>query len=200
MHSQIEEHSLFVTHIEQAMRSLLGSIEDAEIRKYGLQAAGAIYDRLLPYRNMSNGIPQPNAVTKELAVAEAFAIAYKHLGLPRFVDFSDVDFLLSEGHKDAAAVKCGSILETHLRKLCVKNAVQTLTTPARGGEAQPKKAERLNADLAAINLYNKLDQKSVTSWLDLRNKAAHGQYHEYNEEQVSLMIQGVREFITRYPA
>ena len=196
----MQEYSLFITRIEEAMRSLLGSIESAEIRKYGLQAANAIYDDLFPYRNMGSGIPNPGAVPKERAVADAFAMACKHLGLLRFVDFSDLDFLLSEGHKDTAAVKCGSILETHLRKLCVKNGVEMFTTPVSGGEAQPKKAERLNADLAAINLYNKLDQKSVTSWLDLRNKAAHGEYHEYNEEQVSLMIQGVREFITRYPA
>ncbi len=200
MQSQIEEHSLFVTQIEQAMRSLMGSIEDAEIRKYGLQAAGAIYDRLFPCRNMSNGIPQPNAVTKEHAVAEAFAIAYKHLGLPRFVDFSDLDFLLSEGHKDAAAVMCGSELEKHLRKLCVSNGIDVFLPVGSVGEPQPKRAARLNAELASINVYGKLDQKNITSWLDLRNKAAHGDYHEYNADQVSLMIQGVREFVTRYPA
>lgn len=195
----MQEYSLFVTRIEEATRSLLGVIEGAEIRKYGLQEARAVYDDLFPYRNMGNGIPNPGVVPKERAVAEAFAMACKHLGLLRFVDFSDLDFLLNEGHKDAAAVKCGSILETHLRKLCVNNGIETSTTLASGGEAQPKKAERLNADLAGINLYNKLDQKSVTSWLDLRNKAAHGEYHEYNEEQVSMMIQGVREFMTRYP-
>jgi hypothetical protein len=196
----MQEYSLFITQIEEAMRPLVGVIESSEIKKFGLQEASAIYDRLLPYRNGSNGIPDPGAVTKGKAVAEAFAIACKHLDLLRFVDFSEMDFLLSSGYKDAAAVKCGGTLETHLRKLCVKNGIETFFTPASGGEAQPKRAERLNADLASINLYNKLYQKNVTSWLDLRNKAAHEEYHEYNEEQVSLMIQGVREFMTRYPA
>lgn len=46
----------------------------------------------------------------------------------------------------------------------------------------------------------KLEQKSVTAWLDLRNKAAHGEYSEYNENQVKQLIIGVRDFIVRNPA
>ena len=34
----------------------------------------------------------------------------------------------------------------------------------------------MNNDLACGNSYTKLDQKSVTAWLDLRNRAAHGRY------------------------
>ncbi len=196
----MQEYSLFITRIEEAMRSLLGSIESAEIRKYGLQAANAIYDDLFPYRNMGNGIPNPGAVPKERAVADAFAMACKHLGLLRFVDFSEIEFLLDQGHKDTAAVMCGSELEKHLRKLCMSNGIDVFLPPKSTGESQPKRAEQLNAELASTQVYGKLDQKHVTSWLDLRNKAAHGAYHEYNAEQVSLMIQGVREFVTRYPA
>jgi hypothetical protein len=191
---------LFDCRKQQAMRALVGSIEDAEIRKYGLQVANAIYDRLFPYRHMSNGIPHPGAVPKEQAVAEAFAIAYSRLGLPRFVDFSEVDFLLDQGYKDAAAVKCGSELEKHLRKLCVSNGIDVLLLPGGTGDPQPKKAERLNTDLAALNVYGKQEQKEVTAWLGLRNSAAHGEYHTYTQEQVALMIQGVREFLSRYPA
>jgi hypothetical protein len=196
----MQEYSLFMTRLEEAMRSLLGSIEGAEIRKYGLQAASAVYDDLFPYRTMGNGIPDPGVVPKERAVAEAFAMACKHLGLLRFVDFSEIEFLLEQGHKDAAAVMCGSELEKHVRKLCVSNGIDVFLPSRSAGEPQPKRAEQLNAELTSINVYGKLEQKHVTSWLDLRNKAAHGEYHAYNKEQVSLMIQGVREFITRYPA
>ncbi|MGA2715977.1 MAG: hypothetical protein ABSG41_22980, partial [Bryobacteraceae bacterium] len=62
------------------------------------------------------------------------------------------------------------------------------------------KADLLNSELTAASVYSKLDQKSVTAWLDLRNKAAHGQYSEYAKEQVLLMIQSVRNFISRLPA
>ena len=41
-------------------------------------------------------------------------------------------------------------------------------------------------------VYSGLDQKSVTRWLDLRNKASHGKHSEYTKEQVALTLQGVR--------
>ncbi|KKN48021.1 hypothetical protein LCGC14_0657070 [marine sediment metagenome] len=41
---------------------------------------------------------------------------------------------------------------------------------------------------------------SMTGWLDLRNKAAHGKYDEYNKNKVEQMIMGVRDFIVRNPA
>ena len=67
-------------------------------------------------------------------------------------------------------------------------------------ENVPKKADTLNADLAASGVYGKLDQKNVTAWLDLRNKAAHGHYKEYTKEQVTLLLNAVRDFVTRLPA
>ncbi|KKN18289.1 hypothetical protein LCGC14_0957320 [marine sediment metagenome] len=35
----------------------------------------------------------------------------------------------------------------------------------------------------------------IFGWLDLRNKAAHGKYSEYNENQVKKMIMGVRDYV-----
>ncbi|WP_051056163.1 DUF4145 domain-containing protein [Cylindrospermum stagnale] len=116
-----------------------------------------------------------------------------------FSDFLEMaSYLLSEGYKDPAAVMIGSTLEEHLRKLCNKNSIDIEYTNGRG-DLVPKKADAMNADLVKANIYNKLDQKSVTTWLDLRNKAAHGQYGEYTKEQVELMLQGVTNFMTRIP-
>ena len=39
-----------------------------------------------------------------------------------------------------------------------------------------------------------------TAWLDLRNKAAHAQYGEYNHDQVQNLLIGVREFAARIAA
>ena len=64
-------------------------------------------------------------------------------------------------------------------------------------KAYPRKADRLNADLAKQDAYSKLDQKAITTWLDLRNKAAHGKFDGYNKEQVQQMLQGVTEFMAR---
>lgn len=112
-----------------------------------------------------------------------------------FADFLEMaDYLLEEGYKDPGAVLAGGVLEEHLRKLCEKNSIAIL----KGN--RPKKADSLNAELAGARVYSKLDQKSVTAWLDLRNKAAHGRYDEYTKEQVALMVQGIRDFLSRYPA
>lgn len=116
-----------------------------------------------------------------------------------FGDFLEMSqHLLDEGYKDAAAVIAGSSLEAHLRQLCHKNGIDTETTSPAG--TSPKKADRLNSDLAKADIYSKLDQKNVTAWLDLRNKAAHGNYDQYELGQVALLISSVRDFITRNPA
>lgn len=112
-----------------------------------------------------------------------------------FADFVEMaEHLLTENYKDPAAVVIGSTLEEHLRKLCTKNGI----APDLAG--RPKKADQLNADLAGQSVYSKLDQKSITAWLDLRNKAAHGKYGEYSKDQVALLIQGIRDFMARVPA
>jgi hypothetical protein len=58
----------------------------------------------------------------------------------------------------------------------------------------------MNADLAAANVYSKLDQKAVTMWLGVRNSAAHGKYGEYTKDQVQMLIAGITEFMARVPA
>ena len=110
-----------------------------------------------------------------------------------FGDFLEMArHLLDSGYKDAAAVIAGSSLEAHLRQLAKRWDVEV--------GVEPRKADAINADLAKADAYSKGDHKSVTAWLDLRNKAAHGQYAEYQKEQVALMIDGIRDFLTRCPA
>jgi hypothetical protein len=117
-----------------------------------------------------------------------------------FSDFLEMaQHLCEAAYKDAAAVIAGSTLESHLRGLCQKAAIPVEITKADGGTA-PKKAEAMNTDLVSAGIYSKLDQKSITAWLDLRNKAAHGKYGEYSQEQVSVLVSGVRDFIVRNPA
>ena len=113
-----------------------------------------------------------------------------------FSDFLDMaSHLVESGYKDAGAVIAGSTLENHLKQLATKNGI--VTDDANG---RPKKASAINVDLAKANVYEKLDSKNVTAWLDLRNKAAHGNYGEYSKEQVSLLISSIQNFITRKPA
>jgi hypothetical protein len=112
-----------------------------------------------------------------------------------FTDFIEMaEHLLVEGYKDPAAVMIGCVLEEHLRQLCIVNKIETFDS-----KGKPKKADLLNSELTSAVIYNRLDQKNVTTWLDLRNKAAHGLFGEYNQDQVELMIRGVIEFMSRNP-
>ena len=112
-----------------------------------------------------------------------------------FSDFLDMArHLLDNGYKDPAAVLAGSTLESHLKNLAIKNSIPTENA------GKTKKASQLNVDLTKANVYNKLDEKNVTAWLDLRNKAAHGSYTEYNLDQVKLLVSSIQDFISRIPA
>jgi hypothetical protein len=104
------------------------------------------------------------------------------------------DYLQQQGYKDAAAVIPGSVLEQHLRELCLQNGIDTYSN------GKPKKSDLLNAELAAKMVFNKLEQKNVTSWLGLRNASAHGEYGNYSDQQVRFMIDAVGDFMTRNPA
>jgi hypothetical protein len=114
-----------------------------------------------------------------------------------FSDFLEMgEYLLIEGYKDPAAVIIGSTLEENLRQLCLVNSINL--TIEKDGKSIPKRADLLNTELQKNGVYNVLEQKSITAWLDLRNKAAHGKYNEYANDQVRQMFQGVKSFITRY--
>ncbi|MGJ5825995.1 hypothetical protein [Streptomyces ossamyceticus] len=102
--------------------------------------------------------------------------------------------LLENGFKDAAAVITGTSLEVHVRELCAKNGVDVEV------DSKPKKADTMNADLKKAGVYGTLQQKQVTAWMDLRNKAAHGHYGDYDYAEVRAFIRGVREFMLKYPA
>jgi hypothetical protein len=175
MCSAIERFAPANSHYAQSMRSLV-------------KEAGPGNSYLVPH--IAGILSSLRSAYQEGFLASVVELVHADV----FGDFIEMaEYLLNGGFKDPAAVIVGSVLEEHLRQLCVKVGVPIDVA------SKPKKADALNADLAG-NLYTKLDQKSVTAWLDLRNKAAHGKYAEYTKEQVALMLQGVRDFIARNPA
>ncbi|WP_417442620.1 hypothetical protein [Idiomarina abyssalis] len=113
-----------------------------------------------------------------------------------FANFLEIgEHLLSEGYKDAAAVTIGAVLEDGLRELCKKNNI-AITKP----NGSPLTIEPLNAELAKNEVYSKLTQKQITSWAHIRNKAAHGQYNEYDKSQVEMMLLFVQGFAEQHLA
>ncbi|AXV65929.1 hypothetical protein D0907_11940 [Pseudoalteromonas lipolytica] len=113
-----------------------------------------------------------------------------------FANFLEIgEHLLSEGYKDAAAVTIGAVLEDGLRELCKKNNI-AFTKP----NGSPLTIEPLNTELAKNEVYSKLTQKQITSWAHIRNKAAHGQYNEYDKSQVEMMLLFVQGFAEQHLA
>lgn len=151
----------------------------------------------------SNNVPDHLSAGREILVAARdeleggwFRTARGLIAAEIFADFLDMaSHLLAGGYTAAAAVMTGSVLEEHFRQLCEKHGIPIEIS--KPGSTVPKKADALNAELTRADAYNKLDQKNVTAWLDLRNKAAHGKYKEYTKEQVELMHGGVTEFMAR---
>ena len=94
--------------------------------------------------------------------------------------------LLKAGYKDPACVLVGVALESTLKELCDREEI------AHG------KLDRMNVELCKAGVYNMAKQKQITAWADLRNKAAHGEWTEYNPADVDYLIKGVMEFIADY--
>lgn len=133
------------------------------------------------------------AIRKELE--DDWLVSIKQLvSADIFSDFLEMSkYLLDQRYKDPAAVMIGSVLEEHLRILCSIYSVDV--TVLKHGVPVHKNADTINADLVKVSAYGVLEQKSVTAWLDLRNRAAHGKYSEYTQEQVELMYHGVLNFL-----
>jgi HEPN domain-containing protein len=172
IHRISRPHDIYTKHCEEIFR--LGGYPGYLVT----QIIGVI-DSL--YDDMNNGYLQSQA---ELIHGELFS---------DFIEMSE--HLLEEGYKDAAAVIMGSALEVHIKKLCEKNEIDILND-----NGKHKKADTLNTELAKNGIYTKIEQKSITAWLGLRNSAAHGDYAEYSASEVKHTISAVRDFIVRHPA
>lgn len=96
------------------------------------------------------------------------------------------EHLLNSGYFQPAAVIAGCVLEDTLRKMCIRSEIEIAERP---------KLDKMNADLSKCGVYNKLNQKQITAWADLRNKAAHGHWDDFNQDDVRMFIQGLRLFM-----
>jgi hypothetical protein len=106
-----------------------------------------------------------------------------------FTDFLDMaEHLLAQGYKDPAASLIGAVLEDGLRRICVKNSLSL--NPIES-------INSLNKKLADAQVYNRLIQKKVHVWNDVRNNADHGKFSEYSIQDAKEMAKGVRDFLAQ---
>lgn len=111
-----------------------------------------------------------------------------------FADFLEMaEYLLGEGYKDAAAVILGAVIEDSLKKLAASRGLKTTSS-----NGKPMTIDPLNIELAKDNAYNSLVQKQITTWANLRNDAAHGNFSKYDKDQVKQMLLFVQKFCLDY--
>lgn len=107
-----------------------------------------------------------------------------------FTDFLDMaEYLLEQEYKDAAALLTGAVLEDGLKQI------------ARSKNLQVKPRDDLtavNSRCAEASVYSRLVQKQIQVWIDVRNKAAHGEFEEYTAQHVKDMHAGVVNFLSTY--
>jgi hypothetical protein len=94
-----------------------------------------------------------------------------------FTDFLEMaGHLLENGYKDPAASLIGAVLEDGLRRIA-----RNRETPTKPGDD----LSTLNQKLAQAQVYNRLTQKRVQVWGDIRNHADHGHFDQYTPELVA---------------
>lgn len=98
-------------------------------------------------------------------------------------ELEQAEELLASGYYTAAAVIAGVVLETRLRQLCEDRGIST------------GKLDKMNADLAKADVYNKLAQKQITALADIRNSAAHGETGRFGPNDVTNMLRDVQNLL-----
>jgi uncharacterized protein YutE (UPF0331/DUF86 family) len=57
---------------------------------------------------------------------------------------------------------------------------------------------RLIDELKRNGIFNELKAKQLRAWADIRNKAAHGDFEQFNRSDVKMMLSGVENFLADY--
>lgn len=91
--------------------------------------------------------------------------------------------LLHAGYKDPACVLARVSLEAALKDLAEKFGVTV------------GKLDRMNAELCKAGAYNMAKQKQITAWAEVGNKAAHGDWGEYSDQDAAAMVNGVETLV-----
>lgn len=106
-----------------------------------------------------------------------------------FSDFLEMaEHLLLHDYKDASASLIGAVLERGLRDLATANG---LTVRDRDDLTS------LTNKLAEKHVFNRLVQKNLNVWIEVRNNADHGKFEEYAPSDVKNMLVGVQAFLSQ---
>ncbi len=100
--------------------------------------------------------------------------------------FEQAEHLLENGYKAPAASLAGAVLENGLRSIAHRNGIQV---------REKENLSTLNKKLADKEVYNRLVQRKVQVWTDVRNLADHGKFEEFSKDDVRGLIEGAQSFL-----
>jgi len=108
--------------------------------------------------------------------------------------------LLNEGQQGKfdhvpAAVLAGAVLEKTLRSMCEQHEPPIATINAKG---EHKTLNPLIDELKKASVFNESKAKQLRSWAAIRNHAAHGEFDEFDRNDVEQMLQGIGHFLADY--
>jgi hypothetical protein len=107
-----------------------------------------------------------------------------------FTNFLDMsEYLSNEGYINPAASLSGAVLEDGLRKISNSKNVKL---------KQKENISSLNQKLFQAKIYNQLAFSNIRVWNTIRDNADHGNFSEYNADDVNKMIAGIRSFLNKY--
>jgi uncharacterized protein YutE (UPF0331/DUF86 family) len=155
------------------------------------------YKRLMENENMRNGIPA-QVVTKLLGLLTSAQLEWSS-GLLReidyiiaaetFDDFLDHAVVYHKANKKIEAAVLGSaVFEDTVKKLAVKNGIET----------KEKTLDPLIDELASEGILTPVKAKRLKAYAGVRNKALHAEWDSFDIKDVGEMISGVRELIEQY--
>lgn len=139
------------------------------------------------------------------AVVQALHDDYAHGGLVAVEEIVHADLfddflgmaqeLLDKGFIGPAAVLAGSVLEGHLHKLALRSDIELTDENGRA-----RSVEAIGVDLRKRGVLTEVQRKSLAAWYAQRTEGAHGRSENLDPAEVGRTIDGVRDFIARFPA
>lgn len=138
------------------------------------------------------------SVRKELEASSLDSLALQ-IEAEVLSDYLDQASAVLAGDRDepnhiAAAVIAGASLERCLRTLC---GTLSPPEPTSNDKGAPLGMSALIDALKRRAAFNELQAKELRAWAALRNAAAHGQFSDFNRQQVETMVAGVVRFVTQ---
>lgn len=96
---------------------------------------------------------------------------------------------LDQNNIGAAAIIAGTILEKHLRNICLARGVAVNNEIQ--GKVIPKKGLQLTGEAYKKKVYGRKENKEIISWLELSNTAATGIHDALKAAEVKKMLGGI---------